>query len=292
MDDTSARALRIRHRTRYLYAERVSQSRHRSFLTPRTTLRQRLASSAVAIEPPPDGSTSFLDYFGNPVTLFAVDSPHRTLVIEARSAVTLGAEPPGGAPASDGADAVRSTLGRAESPDDLQALEFCFRSPHIPLEDRLGAYAREAFIGESFRAGVARLMRRIHDEFEYDPAVTTVSTPVSTVFEHKRGVCQDFAHVMIACLRSAGLAARYVSGYLVPAPGVVGAQASHAWVSVYEPGAGWIDFDPTNDVTPSTGHVTLAWGRDYSDVTPFSGVVTGGGEHDVSVDVEIDVERG
>jgi transglutaminase-like putative cysteine protease len=152
---------------------------------------------------------------------------------------------------------------------------------------------RECFPeGSPILVGVRALMIRIHREFAFDPKATTVSTPVMEVFERRRGVCQDFAHLMLSCLRSIGLAARYVSGYLLtrPPPGnkrLVGADASHAWVSVYCPGHGWVDVDPTNGIFPSLEHVTLGWGRDYDDVTPLRGVLLGGGDHELDIEVTV-----
>ena len=158
-----------------------------------------------------------------------------------------------------------------------------------PLAPRGGLYARYAapvlLPDRPLLEGVDALMKTIHREFRYDPVATTVSTPVSEVLEGRHGVCQDFAHLMIACLRSHGVPARYVSGYLVPDPGVAGAQASHAWVSVYCPDIGWVDFDPTNNARPAGGHITLGWGRDFEDVSPLKGVTVGGGRHSVAVEV-------
>jgi transglutaminase-like putative cysteine protease len=177
---------------------------------------------------------------------------------------------------------------RCETEEDLKAYEYCFASPHAPRAPHLAAYGRPSFPAERpFLEGVRDLMMRIKQEFRYDPAVTTISTPVEEVLENRHGVCQDFAHVMIGCLRSLGAPARYVSGYLVPRKGVVGAQASHAWISAYCPRFGWVDFDPTNGVVVSNGHLTVAWGRDYADVCPLRGVILGGGKHTVEVAVTV-----
>ncbi len=163
-----------------------------------------------------------------------------------------------------------------------------------PLAPRGASYARYGAPAlqpdRPLLEGVGALMETIHREFTYDPVATTVSTPVSEVLAGRHGVCQDFAHLMIACLRSHGIPARYVSGYLVPDPGVVGAQASHAWVSVYCPGIGWVDFDPTNDVRPAAGHITLGWGRDFEDVSPLKGVTVGGARHTLAVEVLVTPE--
>ena len=223
-----------------------------------------------------------------------IDAPHNELIVEAQSELTIRPNPllHSEIPTCNlNIESVRQRIHQPESPEDLQVYEFCFNSPHVSQSSELARYASSCFTQhEDFLAGVGALMHRIHSGFRYDPTVTTVSTPVSEVFVHKHGVCQDFAHLMIACLRSLGLAARYVSGYLVPGPDVIGAQASHAWVAAYCPGIGWTDFDPTNDVSPSGSHITLAWGRDYSDVSPFRGVIFGGGEHRVSVEVSVSPE--
>jgi transglutaminase-like putative cysteine protease len=285
------RTLRVCHRTRYTYAEPVQRSLHRGLLTPRETAFQHVVGSGVKMDPPPKGSTTHTDYFGNQFTLFTIDTPHDELLVEAESELNIGRPPLGDLRITiDGGDlqAVRKRIRQPESPEGRAAYEFLFDSPHVWQGPDFADYGAACFRdGDPFLSGVNQLMGRIHSEFRYDPTVTTISTPVSEVLVHKSGVCQDFAHLMIACLRSLGLAARYVSGYLVPGPDVVGAQASHAWVSVYCPGNGWTDFDPTNNVLAAGDHITLAWGRDFSDVSPFQGVVVGGGEHEVSVSVSV-----
>jgi transglutaminase-like putative cysteine protease len=194
-------------------------------------------------------------------------------------------------------DAVRArlayTAGRRPHPADLEAARFLFESTRVRNKRELAAWTSACFPpGTPILVGVRSLMNRIHDQFKFDPKATTVSTPVMEVFAKKRGVCQDFAHLMLSCLRSIGLAARYMSGYLLtrpPAgrPRLVGADASHAWVSVYCPGHGWVDTDPTNAVFPSLEHVTLGWGRDYDDVIPLRGVLLGGGEHALEIAVTV-----
>ena len=288
MQAPTPRTLNVLHTTRYTYSEGVSLSRHRSYLTPRATPLQQVDNPYLTVTPPPREYVVVPDYFGNTATLFTVDKPHDSLAIEARSRVRLTPAVPAFTWEMITSDELVSRMGAPDTPDDRSALEFCFASPYIPVEAGFADYARECFGDDHALEGVRRLMGRIHSEFRYDPAITTVSTPVSEVFKRKGGVCQDFAHLMIACLRSAGLAARYVSGYLVPGAKVVGAQASHAWVAVYSPDTGWTDFDPTNNVCPSDGHITLAWGRDFSDVSPFSGVTVGGGEHVVKAEVKVE----
>jgi len=179
------------------------------------------------------------------------------------------------------------------SPSVLDAGEFAFDSPLVPLDTPFTDYARESFPpGRNLLAAVLELTARIHRDFKFDPTATTVATPLARVLEQRRGVCQDFAHLQIACLRSLGLPARYVSGYLetVPPPGqakLLGADASHAWVSFFCPGLGWIDVDPTNNLLPSMQHITLGWGRDYGDVSPIRGVLVGGEEHTLTVSVDV-----
>lgn len=286
--------LQIVHATLYRYAGDASLSQTEVHLRPRLALRQELRAHDLAIDPEPEHVGERLDYFGNHVAFFTVHAPHRELRIVARSRVSVAPPPPvaDAPPWEEVRDHVRSDRRRA----CLEAFEFAFPSPRAGRGDAFAAYARESFVpGRPLLAAAAELSHRIHTDFAYDPEATDVATPVETAFAQRRGVCQDFAHVMIACLRSLGLPARYVSGYLqtTRAPGAVhraGTDESHAWVSVFALGSGWVDFDPTNDVVPSTRHVTVAWGRDYADVTPVKGVTLGGGAHvvEVAVDVEPD----
>ena len=279
------REYRVRHTSHYAYAETVSLSMHQVRLTPRTTGTQTVRDTRLVIDPPASGSITREDYFGNATTTFTIQGAHRHLRVTAEGLVSLSPPAPAGLDSPSLAEAVARLRAR-ETADELAAVEYQVESPLAPRGSLYARYA--APLLEPRRPlleGVDALMRTIHREFRYDPVATTVSTPVSEVLEGRHGVCQDFAHLMIACLRSHGVAARYVSGYLVPKPGVVGAQASHAWVSVYCPGVGWVDFDPTNDVRPAGGHITLGWGRDFEDVSPLKGVTVGGGSHDVAVEV-------
>ncbi len=281
-------ALRVMHRTSYDYAEPVSLSLHQAMLKPRTMPTQTVANSYIDIEPTPRSLDFRVDYNGNLVSYFELDSPHRELVVTATSEVYLTRKTPPDFTASSPMEQIAARLATPQTDEEFAASEFLAVSPYAPRSARLANYGRDLFWpGRPYLDGVHELMQKIHAEFRYDPEVTTISTPVATVLAHKSGVCQDFAHVMIACLRSLGGPARYVSGYLVPRAGVVGDQASHAWVSAYCPELGWVDFDPTNDIVPTDGHVTLAWGRDYSDVSPLRGVIFGGGEHGIKVSVEI-----
>jgi transglutaminase-like putative cysteine protease len=232
-----------------------------------------------------------VDFFGDAVTFFTVQEPHRMLTVTANSTVEVTAVPhPDDTPAWD---TVRDLLRSEPNATDLEVYQYLFASPHIPCSRRLWRYAAPSFPpGRPLLDAVLDLTRRIHTDFTYDPRATSVSTPLHDVLRARRGVCQDFAHVQIGCLRALGLAARYVSGYLVTQappgqPRLVGADASHAWVSVYCPGYGWIDTDPTNNMLRSDRHITVAWGRDYSDVSPIKGVFLGGGQHTMQVAVDV-----
>ena len=287
--DTSRQtALQVMHRTSYDYAEPVSLSLHQALLKPRSLPTQAVVNSYIDIEPPPRSLDFRVDYHGNLVSYFELDSPHRELVVTATSEVYLTPTAPPDFAASSPMEQIAARLAMPRNDSEFAASEFLAISPYAPRSERLANYGRDLFWpGRPYLDGVRELMQKIHAEFRYDPEVTTISTPVATVLAHKSGVCQDFAHVMIACLRSLGGPARYVSGYLVPRAGVVGDQASHAWVSAYCPELGWVDFDPTNNIVPTHGHITLAWGRDYSDVSPLRGVIFGGGEHVIQVSVAI-----
>lgn len=287
--DGGARAYHVVHSTRYTYSEPVAASLHSAVLVMRETPCQTVRYSRIQVDPEPLSLTTSLDYFGNNVTRFTIETPASYLRVTSENEVALRIPRAPDLEASVPLGAVGRQLHGSRRREDLDALEFVFDSRYVRRSDELGAYARKGFSAEAgLLAGVAALMHRIHREFRYDPAVTEVSTPVEEVLARREGVCQDFAHVMIACLRSIRVPARYVSGYLVPLPGVVGSQASHAWVSAYAPGVGWVDFDPTNDVIPAGGHLTVGWGRDYGDVSPLRGVVLGGGEHSIRVSVEVE----
>ena len=282
---------RVRHLTTYRYTEPVLVSHHAAHLRPRLVAGQSVSDISLRIRPEPevlqDGQ---VDYFGNPTTFFTVQAPHRTLEIEAAFLVDNGQQGsfrPRDSIAWDAFDA------NAAPPGD-QVMDFRFASAQVPLLAEAAAYAAPSFApGRPLVQAVFDLIGRIHADFAYDPGATTVGTPVQAVFRERRGVCQDFAHLGIACLRSMGLSARYVSGYirtLAPPGGVklVGADASHAWLSVYVPGWGWLDLDPTNNVAVGPDHVTVAWGRDYDDVSPLRGVVLGGGHHAIHVAVDVE----
>lgn len=288
----------VLHETRYDYGSPVSLSQQQLHLSPRVLAWQRVEEQCITIDPAPTWRRDGQDAFGNPVTWVAFHVPHDSLVI--RSVMTIAVAPhlPGELEDSLPWEEVRDRLAYDATdprPEDLDATRFLFESPHVRIKHELAAYAADCFPpGTPVLVGARRLMTKIFDEFEFDPEATTVSTPVLEVLENKRGVCQDFAHLMIACLRALGLAARYVSGYLLtrPPPGkprLIGADASHAWVSVYAPGDGhdWVDFDPTNNLLPNTEHITLSFGRDFSDISPLRGIILGGGGTEPEVAVTV-----
>jgi transglutaminase-like putative cysteine protease len=286
---------RITHTTAYSYSEPASLSQNELFLTPRATSRQQVVQAQLSVTPDPQYLHRRVDYFGNIAHVFMIEQPHTELSLTATSIVRTGrrvrVEPEATLPWEE----VRQRLRTRAAPEDLAACQFTFASPMIRCSPEIQAYARLSFPpGIPVLEGGMDLMRRLFTEYVYDKSASTVETPVDQVFINRRGVCQDFAHLALACLRSLGLAGRYVSGYLetLPPPGkdkLVGADASHAWVSLYVPDEGWIDLDPTNNLIPGEMHITLAWGRDYSDVAPVKGVVMGGGAH--ALVVEVDVAR-
>ena len=288
----------VLHETRYDYDSPVSLSQQQLHLSPRILAWQQVEEQCVDIEPAPSWRRDGVDAFGNPVTWVAFHAPHNSLLI--RSVMTIAVEPhlPEDLADSPPWETVRDRLAYDSTdphPDDLDATRFLFESPHVRIKHELADYAADSFKpGKPLLLCVEALMAKIFDEFTFDPEATTVSTPVLEVLEKKRGVCQDFAHLMIACLRAMGLAARYVSGYLLtrPPPGkprLIGADASHAWVSVYVPGSeyGWVDFDPTNNLLPDTEHITLSFGRDFSDISPLRGIILGGGGAEPEVAVTV-----
>jgi len=284
---------KVSHTTVYSYDETVPICHNEVRLAPRNVPRQRCLSNRLLIKPQPASIQRRLDYFGNDVSFFTVEEGHQKLTVTALSKVQVEAATPPDAAATAPWDQVRDALDRDRAPAGLDAFQHVFDSQYVPTSADLAAYAAPSFPpGRPCFEAVLDLTRRIHSEFVFDRAATSVSTPIAEVLRVRRGVCQDFAHLEIGCLRSIGLAARYASGYLltVPPPDqprLVGADASHAWVSVYCGPAGWIDIDPTNDVVPSTKHVLLAWGRDYADVCPIKGVFIGGGGHRMTISVDV-----
>jgi transglutaminase-like putative cysteine protease len=284
---------RVRHVTTYAYEDPVSVSHHLLRLTPRNLPGQVCRETQISILPEPSVTTTGSDYFGNIQTFFTLQEPHDSLVVEAASELEVHAAEPPDLSASPPWETVVESLVTDHSEGGLDAYQFVFDSQRVAASRELADYARSAFpTGRPLLQAVLELMRKIHRDFRFDAKATEVSTPVQEFFQKRRGVCQDFAHLQIACLRSLSLPARYVSGYLrtLPPPGqprLVGADASHAWCSAWSPGAGWVDFDPTNNCVPTDGHITVAWGRDYSDVSPIHGVLLGGAKHTLDAGVDV-----
>ncbi len=276
------------HITRYWYSDPVSLCHTEVYLAPRARRSQTVLEHELTVTPAPEAMFPREDYFGNPVTFFSIHERHRELIITSRGLVEVAPAPPPNLDLSPPWEEVREEAARRASPDSFDAAQFIYESPHIQIGAALAEYAAESFApGRRYLDGVNDLSKRIYSGFKYDKRATTLATPVDEVLESKRGVCQDFAHLMIACLRSLKLPARYVSGYVRTGHKLVGGDASHAWVSAWCPMFGWQDFDPTNNVMPQDEHVTLAWGRDYSDVSPVKGVALGGGEQVISVSVDV-----
>jgi transglutaminase-like putative cysteine protease len=283
---------RVSHTTAYEYAEPVSICHNEARLTPRSTERQRLVRSQLLVTPNVQAMDQDRDYFGNVVHYFSLNEAHRLLEVTALSDVELVPCAPPDLDASEPWDEVSELLREARSSEALTAQELTFDSPHARPDAELLAFAASSFSrGRPLFAATLELTRRIHAEFKYQPGSTSVATPLSEVLRTRRGVCQDFAHLEIAMLRALGLPARYVSGYVYNRPSDGSARpyadASHAWISVYSPSLGYVDFDPTNGSIPADEHVTLGWGRDFSDVSPLKGVILGGGSHAVRVAVDV-----
>ena len=283
----------IVHRTLYEYAAPVTASQHVARLAPRATAAQARESFSLKIFPQPTLRKEREDYFGNQLCLFSIQEVHKKLEIITHGRVTVR---PGKSPDPETSPAweeVAALFRDPVSPEVVGPYEFVFDSPQVRASFELADYARQSFARDTpLLAGVADLNRRIFKDFKYDPKATTVATPLEEVLSKRRGVCQDFAHLGIAFLRSLGLPARYVSGYLRTRPPegkprLVGADASHAWFSVFCPGVRWVDFDPTNNVQPGGEHITVAYGRDFGDVSPVAGILTGGGQHEVKVSVDV-----
>lgn len=283
---------RVEHETRYAYDAPVSQSWQRARLTPRSLPWQKLLVHAIDIDPRPDERHDGPDAFGNTVTHFGLHGAHRRLRVRMHGEVEVGARPLI-VEAPHAWESARPALRQASTALDLDPARMCEPTALLPLSDAARQYAAPSFArGRDWLAAVSELMHRIHDEFEFEPGATTVSTSVDEVLHQKSGVCQDFAHLMLACLRGFGLAARYVSGYLLtePPPGqprLMGVDASHAWVAAWSPQHGWVEFDPTNDQLADQRYITLAWGADFADVVPLRGVILGGGTQVMDVAVSV-----
>jgi transglutaminase-like putative cysteine protease len=282
----------IVHKTQYQYAHPVDTSYQHLHLTPRTFSKQRVLDAQLLVDPTPVSFEQREDYFGNLVTDIVIRSRHQSLNITSHSQVEVKADPAILLDLSPPWEQAAAAVRVPQSEDAWDAARFCFASPQLTLDAAYHYALTSVLPGAPLLRAVEALTDRIHREFEYRGGVTDVFTPVPEVLAARTGVCQDFAHLAIACLRSLGLPARYVSGYLMNQPEqgqirLTGADASHAWFSVWCPEFGWVDFDPTNNLRPQNEHITLGWGRDYGDVSPTRGFIHGGGSQwlDVSVDV-------
>ena len=287
--------LHVLHETAYDYAPPVRTAQHMAHLKPATTPGQQLLRHHLTIAPAPARCSEWIDVYGNTRSFFSLQFSHEALRVQAESLVATSAqpEPADGMPWEQAVERMRYHRATRYDP----AAEFAFTSPYVPRDAAFANYAGPSFTpGRPLLQAARDLMRRIHADFEYATSATDVNTPALQALALRKGVCQDLAHVMLGCLRSLGLPARYVSGYLLtePPPGqprLVGSDASHAWVSVYLPAAQgpglWLDLDPTNDRSAGEDYVTLAVGRDYADVSPIRGVIHGGAHHTLRVAVTV-----
>jgi transglutaminase-like putative cysteine protease len=287
--------LHIIHETQYRYSAPVVLSQQLLHLTPRELPWQKTEAHRITIDPAAGEMAERPDYFGNRTVHALVAAPHEALLVRAESVVSVKprAKERRAAPKTAW-EAVRARLRSLDAPPLVEPAEYLFESPHVERLGELADYAMKSFTPRrGMLEASSDLARRIHKEFKFDRTATSVSTPLRQVLKDKRGVCQDFAHLMIGCLRSIGLAACYVSGYILTEappgrPRLVGADASHAWVSVHcGERAGWVDIDPTNNCIVDDAHATLAWGRDFGDVTPMRGVILGGGAQTLTVRVTV-----
>jgi transglutaminase-like putative cysteine protease len=291
---TVRRRYRVVHETRYTYQSMVTLSQQLVHLTPRCFPYQQTESHHIAIDPAQDDGVERFDYFGNSARGFTITTPHKDLLVRAESVISISARHDlEGIKQSPPWEALRDMVQQSRQPELLDACHYLFESPHVRWNAAIELYARVSFTpGRPLLEAALDLTYRIFDDFEFDGNATDISTPLEQVLAGRRGVCQDFAQLMIGCLRSLGLPARYLSGYIQThppegQPRMIGCDASHAWASVFCPGLGWIDFDPTNRCLVQSEHITLGWGRDFSDVTPMRGIVLGGGEQVLQVNVTV-----
>ena len=282
------------HETRYAYQRPVALSQQLLHLTPRSFAYQECLSHHIGIDPPSQDWINHLDYFGNATKHMTLATPHKNLIVTATAVVALNPRPSRAQLAgSTPWESLRAQLAISSGAASIEPYLYCYESPHILCSAELAAYAAPSFTaGRPVLDAALELADRIFRDFEFDSAATTIATPLSEVIAGRRGVCQDFAHLMIGCLRTLGLSCRYVSGYLLTTPPtgqqrLIGADASHAWVAVYCPQSGWVDIDPTNCCLVQDEHITLGWGRDFSDVTPMRGIVLGGGKQELKVKVTV-----
>jgi len=284
---------RVIHRTEYEYTDSATFCHNIAHLSPRQDFGQTCNSHFISVVPQPTVFEELKDHFGNRLQYFSIEKPHKNMVVTATSMIVTKPQLKENASTSRW-DCFATDLSKLPAAEQPAVREFMLASPMIPRLADLHDYARPSFEqNTTISAAAADLMGRIFKEFTYDPAFTTLATPLSDVILHRRGVCQDFAHLAIGCLRSFGLSARYSSGYMETKPPegsarLVGADASHAWLSVFTPDHGWIELDPTNNQHPDHRYITVSWGRDYSDVPPLKGVIFGGGTHKMTVSVDVE----
>jgi len=291
----------VTHTTKYTYGEPVELGLHSARLSPMDSPRQKLLDHMIEVSPTPTWAMVFTDHFGNSMHHITVETPHDELIVTQRTTIDIVPPTWTQTPTGPAWEDVRDSLRADGFPEYPDVAEFVYASPLVPIDDAATAYAAESFKpGSPIIAAAFELTRRFKADFSYSPGSTTISTPVGEIMSARRGVCQDFTHAMISGLRGLGLPARYVSGYLrtyaAPTAGtytqanqpLVGADASHAWVAVWcGPDWGWLEFDPTNALMVHDEHIATAFGRDFLDVTPLRGVITGGGQHSLAVAVTV-----
>ncbi len=289
----------VRHKTIYGYSLPVTLSHHLARLKPRETIHQHISDAAVTVDPEPAFITNGRDAYGNRTTFFIAETPHTSMTVTSEFTAEITAPECPEASGTLSWENARDILSFPRTPALLEAARMAYPSVFIPPpSDEIKAYAARSLTpGRPVLEAAEDLMHRIFADFIYDPAATSIATPVNDVLRLRRGVCQDFAHLAVACLRSHGLAARYVSGYIRTCRAepvsqaadieMIGGDASHAWFAVYVPEFGWVDLDPTNNMYVRSEHITVGWGRDFDDMSPVKGVMTGGGRHTVTVDVSV-----
>jgi len=288
---------RVRHITRYRYSARVSHCYNLANMVPRDTERQRCLKNRIVVSPTPSVTHKRNDYFGNKSFHFEIQKPHTELIITADSEVQINdTDRELDLDLGESYGHALETMAGASSRTAMEAREFLLNSPMVETSAALADYARPSFAPDrTLKSCVHDLTKRIFTDFAYDPGFTTIATPLADVLAHRRGVCQDFAHLQVGCLRSLGIPAKYVSGYIetLPKPGekkLVGADATHAWAAYFCPAEGWVEFDPTNNSLAGSQHIVTAFGRDYLDVTPVKGVIFGGGNGPL-LEVSVEVSR-
>ncbi len=285
---------RVTHRTEYVYGDSVAICQNQLRMLPRTLEHVRCLNVATEIQPRPDFVDEYADFFGNRILSFAIESLHRKLSVTVTSTVEVATAKWMHEQQSPAWESIVEAIRSHSDPNWARVGEFVRDSPQVKYSREYAEYAKSSFApNRGVIAATLDLTQKIHREFRYDTTATQVDTPTAVAFQKRAGVCQDFAHIQISCLRSIGLPARYVSGYLrtLPPPGkprLVGTDESHAWLSLYAgPDVGWVDFDPTNACIPRTEHIPICVGRDYDDVSPMRGVVLGGGQTQLSVSVDV-----